>query len=603
MPVSNVKRGAALAALCLSLPLLAQAADGAAGKTVLELSAPAPAPAAAPVASPPAEAKKSDAFSEMTPRDVKVSVQELDAVDPGATGTLTAGHGGFATDLWAGAAMPVVQKVLPSLPAATTSHVQRGLIRKLLLTAASVPAGKALPGDNFVKLRADKLWAMGATEDLTNFLKGVPQQTYSPELRRLTADAALLAGDNALACDQLANLRGAGDDLYVQKLQLFCTFAAGKKQEGALAVDVMREQKINDPAYSLSADALAGIAPPAKLDAAFAQLSPISLAMARLAKIPLPESAAAASTSPVILKAIAQTASASLEARLLAAEKAEALGSLETDALRAAYEAVPFSPQELAAPNLADKSAKGRALLYRATAAQQAPAAKAELIAKALTIAGSDSSPAYFTAARLYAPQLAVLQPAPELGSFAYPAARALLAGGKIEEAKAWLIYLRGQALSGPPEAASAVAALWPLVRLSKAEDDRVLPVAALEAWRKARADQPGEQGQRRAAICYGLLTALGDKLPDEAWLPLYDGPAQMAGITPRPAIALGLRQGIEGQHLGQTLLMGLSAIGEAGAGQSDPTLLAQLVGGLHHLGLDAEARALAVEIAIANGV
>ena len=48
---------------------------------------------------------------------------------------------------------------------------------------------------------------------------------------------------------------------------------------------------------------------------------------------------------------------------------------------------------------------------------------------------------------------------------------------------------------------------------------------------------------------------------------------------------------------------MGLSAIGEAGAGQSDPTLLAQLVGGLHHLGLDAEARALAVEIAIANGV
>ncbi|HVI50961.1 MAG TPA: hypothetical protein VM661_07115 [Candidatus Sulfotelmatobacter sp.] len=610
MTASSIKtRAATAAALLAMLPIggaLAQSAPTplSAPRTeevLISPNAQQPEGTQQPVSAPVSSQKSNDSFPEVTsPRDAKVQVQDLGAVDPGSTGVLTTGNGGFGADMWAGAQMAVVQKVMPSLPAATSSRTMRLLMRKLLLTAATVPAGKPVPGDNLVKLRADKLWAMGDADGLAAFLKGVPSQNFTPELRRLTAEAALLAGDSGLACDQLSALRSQpGDDAFAGKLGVFCQFAAGKGKEAALSLDVLREQKLNDPAFFIAADAMAGIAP-GKLDA-FNQLMPLTLAMARAAKIALPEAAAANAAHPAVLRGIALTPSATLEARLLAAEKAEAIGAIDTEVLRQAYDGVTFTPQELAAPVGADKGARGRAMLYRATVQQSLPNAKAELIGRAFAISG-DYGPAYFTAARLYSVELQNIKPAPELVAFAYPAARALLAAGKPDAAKPWLMFLRNQ-MASAPETASAVSGLWPLLRMSAAEDDRMLPASALELWRKARADQPGEIGQRRAAICFSLLAALGEKLPEDAWLPLYDGPSQAATVGPRPALWQGLNNAVNDLRLGQTVLMSLATLGENGLAQADPSELYRVVAGLRHIGLDAEARALAVEAAIANGV
>jgi hypothetical protein len=569
-----------------------------------EQPAASPASAAKPVvqSQPVPVSKGSDSFPEVTsPRDAKVQVQDLGTVDPGSTGVLTPDNGGFPADLWNGAQMAVVQKVMPSLPAGTQSRTLRLLMHKLLLTAATVPAGKPVPGDNLVKIRADRLWAMGDVEGLDAFLKGVPTQNFTPELRRLAAEDALLAGDAGQACAQLNSLRAPGvDSNFADKLAIYCQFAAGKGKEAALSLDVLREQKIADPAFFIAADAMGGIAP-GKLDA-FNQLSPLTLAMARTAKIALPEAAAANATLPAVLRGIATDPAATLEARLLAAEKAEAMGSIEAEVLRQTYDSVNATPQELAAaPAGADKSAKGRAILYRAVVNQANPILKAELIGKAFAISG-DFGPAYFTNARLYAVELQNLKPSPELVAFAYPAARALLAAGKADAAKGWLLFLRNQ-MGTAPETASAVAGLWPILRMSAAEDDKMLPAAALELWRKARADQPGEIGQRRAAVCYSLLAALGEKVPEDAWLPLYDGPALSATVTPRPAIWQGLTTAANEQRVGEAVLMSLVSLSDGSLGQTDPSQLYRAVWALKKVGLDAEARALAVEAAIANGV
>lgn len=604
MTASSVNRRtvAALAALLAASPaLIPQAqAQTAAPRTEEVLVSPNAAPPQS--LTPPPVSRANDSFPEVTsPRDTKVQVQELAGVDPTSTGVLTAGNGGFPADMWAGAQMAVVQKVMPGLPAATQSRSLRLLMHKLLLTAAAAPAGKPVPGDSLIKQRADKLWAMGDADGLAAFLKGVPGQNYTPELHRLAAEAALLAGDNGLACDQMNSLRGqGGDDVFAGKLGVYCQFAAGKTKEAALSLDVLREQKINDPAFFIAADALGGIAP-GKLDA-FNQLSPLTLAMARSAKIALPETAAANASLPAVLRGIAADPAATLDARLTAAEKAESLGSIETEVLRQAYEAVNASPQELAAaPAGAEKSAKGRAILYKAIVQQSQPTAKAELISRAFAITG-DFGPGYFTMARLLSVELQNIKPAPELVAFAYPAARALLAAGKPDAAKPWLLFLRTQ-MAQAPETATAIAGLWPILRMSAAEDDRVLPAAALELWRKARADQPGEIGQRRAAVCYSLLAALGEKIPEDAWLPLYDGPTQSATVAPRPALWLGLNSAAADQRLGLTVLMSLATLGETSLGQADPVQLYRVVAALKRAGLDAEARALAVEAAIANGL
>ncbi|PKU22776.1 antifreeze protein [Telmatospirillum siberiense] len=538
------------------------------------------------------------------PRGERIQVQDLGVLDANATGVIDEGHGGFGSDMWAGSSMNIVQKVLPLMPGATPWRSLRALERKLLLTTAAVPAGKPV-GDSLIKLRADRLWAMGDVDGLNALLKGVPDPAFTPALRRLQVDAALVAGDSAGACQQAAALRSqAASDAYPAKLQVYCQFSTGKGNEAGLGVDLLREQKVNDPAFFAAADALAGIAP-GKMDG-FANPTPLTLAMARAAKLPLPESVASATSSPSLLRAIATMDSATTEARLAAAEKAESLGSIDTELLRQLYEQVTFTTQELSAPvNAAgtDKGVRSRALLFRAAVQQTLPTAKVEIIAKALGLAGD--GPAYFTAARLYAPQITALRPTPELASFAVVAARALYAAQRSDAAAPWVALARG----GDPSVAGAAAGLWPLTRMAGAGTPQTIPSATLAAWRKARGELPPAVALRRQLTCFGLLTALGDKIAADEWQTLYDEPQPTAAPAQPPATALrgvlwqGLRVASDELRQGETVMFSLATLGEVGLNQADPTDLYRIVAALRLIGLDADARALAVEAAIANGL
>jgi len=375
-------------------------------------------------------------------------------------------------------------------------------------------------------------------------------------------------------------------------------FFVTSQNEAGLGVDLLREQKISDPAFFAAADALNGIAP-GKLDS-LTVASPLTLAMARAAKLALPESAVGAAQPPAILRAIAMMPSASPEVRLAAAERAEAVGALDTEALRQLYGSLSFTAQELAAPLNAAGTPRSRALLFRAADQQALPAAKAEVIAKALSLAGDGE--AFFAAARLFAPQIASIKPAPELAGFAFSAARALFAAQRSDAAMAWVDLSRSQGLISEAAAGTA-AALWPLAHLAGAETDRPTSANVLAAWRKVRSDLPAAAAQRRAAVLYGLLAALGDKVPTAEWLTLYDAPAVVPALVPRPALWHGLRLAAEDLRLGETVMLGIASIGEPGLTQVDPTDIFQVVASLHLLGLDADARALALEAAIANGV
>ncbi len=620
MTISPIKTGAALAALLLAPGLALAQSDAPIQLTphvdevlVSPNAAPQPSPpakgpvqvipspaAAAPQATPAPLPAAAGAFPTMTPANTAITVQPLAAVSVDSTGLLTNSNGGFGTDLWAGVSMATVQAALPLLPAAPTARAERDLERRLLLSVAQAPSGPSGGGAPLLALRAEKLWSMGAVDDLDAFLKGVSLQAYTPPLRHLASDAALLAGDTATACAQASALRGQGDDTYAAMVSVYCQFVGGKASEASLTEDVLREQKVKDPAFFIAADALGGIAP-GRLTA-FDTLTPLDLALARAAKLPLPE-AAAGTPSPAVLAALAKTAGATPDARLIAAEKAEMAGALDIATLRQIYDATPFTSQELALPLGPDKGPRGRALSYH-TAIQPglSPAAKIQVIGKALAAAG-DASPLYVMTARVYADVLAGLQPAPELTGFAYTAARALLAAGRADAAKPWLTALRAQ--GNVPQAMQAVAGLWPLLRMAVAEDGQPLPAAALDAWRLARADQADAVSQRRAAVAYSLLAALGETVPSQAWLPLLNAPAATAATAtlPHPALLQELRSSAAARQVGGTVLFALASPGDTGLDQADPSLLYQVVAALRQAGLDKDARALAVDAAIANGV
>ncbi|MBF0375773.1 MAG: antifreeze protein, partial [Alphaproteobacteria bacterium] len=111
------------------------------------------------------------------------------------------------------------------------------------------------------------------------------------------------------------------------------------------------------------------------------------------------------------------------------------------------------------------------------------------------------------------------------------------------------------------------------------------------------------EQAERRNAVLLGLLDALGQRVPTEFWLQAFDTPWQVPTIAPRPSLWHALHLAAENLRLAETVLVALVALGDEGPALTDPTNLYRVVGSLRLVGFDAEARALAVEAAIANGV
>ncbi|MBI2236182.1 MAG: antifreeze protein [Magnetospirillum sp.] len=527
-----------------------------------------------------------------------VEVQELTAPDPNTIGVLDDKQGGFGVEMWDGTAAVTVRRFLPHLPAAVPSRALRNLSRRLLLTAAALPPDDRQdqsPGQpSLLQLRAEALMAMGDLEGLTALLTVAPTAVMTPALSRLKLDSLLLAGETQAACAALAAAQAGGSDPALAKAQVFCHMAAGRTLEGNLALDLMRDRKDADHAFIAAAEVMGGL-PPGRTDKLVAS-TPLHFAAFRAAKLPLPATAAE-TTQPAVLRAVAAAPNAPPEARLTAAEKAEAIGALDTETLRQAYAAVTFTPAELQAPlaqAATDKGTKARALLYRAAQQETQPAAKAEIVGRALKLATERGG--FAATARLYAPLLAdwAIETAP--AGFTPVAARALYAAGQPEAALRWLAAARANS-----ETAKEAAALWPLARLN-AEEDRPA-AAAIAAWREARS-LPADQAERRAVLGLGLLAAVGEPIPAAEWLATL--PATLSapgGPQPRPALKAMLRVATDGLHLGETVLLTLVSLGDTGLDKADPDTILRAVAALRLLGLDKEARALAVEAALANGV
>jgi hypothetical protein len=537
----------------------------------------APPPAAQPAEPAPAPAFQAEKMPE------RIQVQDLASLNPNEAGLIDEAHGALGPAMWAGSSLALISRGIPLLPSQPGWRALRALEVRLLESPASLPEGK--PGsESVVSLRAGKLEAIGAADAAGQLLSRVPGPQLTPTQRRLQVDAFLLSGDYASACAQEPALRSAlQSDNYAQQVQVFCQFQANKGNEAGLGIDLLRDQKLKDPAFFAAADALSGL-PPAKLDWA-SGVSPISLAMAVQAKLPLAETAVAAAT-PGVLPALARDQALAPETRIAAAERALALGLIPADRLRELYEAVPG---DIAAASMeTGKTSKSRAILFKAVESQPVPAQRAELIERAL--AGDPTS-----APLVYAPVIAAMQATPDLLTFAPWAVRSLLAAGQTEAVRPWLGVLRAEGLVSGGQAADA---LKPLARLAGLADP--LTAADLAAWRKARSESPSDD-VKHTVLLMCLIAGLGDTPPDDDWLPLLDGPAVISGRVSRSALSVGLMEAAAAQRRGETALYALLSLGESR--DAEPAEFARLIASLKAAGLGADARALAVELALAYGL
>ena len=276
-----------------------------------------------------------------------------------------------------------------------------------------------------------------------------------------------------------------------------------------------------------------------------------------------------------------------------------ATGALEPLVLADLYDLFTFDPGALDEPEDEAPDLNGpehRALFYQAVRSRTTIVEKAELLQAALE--QSEVGDHYLTTVRLLMPQLVEVPAEPDLLWFAETAARALYAAERYGEASEWYNLLRQEAVINP-QAAVALTAIWPYARL--ANNPPLAWQGDLGAWQEAMDDSSEEQQERKDLLRRAFM-ALGQG-GSHSWLDLVGGSKSSDQPRPDPALLYALREASELRRLGETVLLVLLVLGPAGPAESHPVAFVASLSALRQVGLEREARALAIEAALARGV
>jgi hypothetical protein len=288
---------------------------------------------------------------------------------------------------------------------------------------------------------------------------------------------------------------------------------------------------------------------------------------------------------PVSLRAWATNESVPAIQRLAAAERAAAFGAITPEALADLYAKASFTPEELGQAIKQGKAAanpRDRALLYQV--ARSDPAVGARTAALTALLDDARKRGVFVVTARVLAPIVLELQPGEELASFAPEAMRALYAASRADAAAAWL------SVADP-------ALVPPLTLLGQLASGGALAPASFDAAVAALAERDPHQ----ATLVFALATGLGVSPSVADGSRLADKPHD--AVWPSAALWLEQRQAAAKRRSGETVLMTLLVACSGERLSLEPVVLADAVAGLSAVGLEGDARALALEAALTAGI
>ena len=529
----------------------------------------------------------------------RVEVDSLTAVDSDPIGLLDESQGGFGVNLWEGTERTLVERLLPGLPPVVRSRFARDLMVRLLLSRATVPKGQS-NSKGLLALRVDRLAAVGEMKSAVALLRVSPGGGQNEQLARAEIEGLYFQNDNSGACAKVRGLIRKHKGLYWQQANAFCLALAGEHAKSAMIADILRERETDvGPEFFSLVDALAG-----DKDVLVESLSKpngLQISMMRAANLKLPANTIQ-SGHPAVLRAVALSPNAALDIRLDAAERAMMIGALSPRELGELYHAASFSPDQLG--NAISAAAEiwgplGRALLLRNAESRRQPIAVAEALRQSWELGRERGGRDILLRASL--PVLRSIEPAPELAWFAKDAASGLFLAGDIERAMAWYALAEQQSESND-EAKAATVTLWPLAMLVDDAADR-WDVERLNAWWELVQSNSGDVAKSRALMLYSLFESLGRPVGPEKWASLVDVSPSINADIPDAALRFALRHASELKRVGETVLMSLLTLGDKAIAGANPLTITIVIAALRRVGLETEARALALEAAIGAGL
>jgi hypothetical protein len=384
-----------------------------------------------------------------------------------------------------------------------------------------------------------------------------------------------------------------------QQSQVACAALAGEHDEASLGLQILHEQKFADATFDALIEMASGNNGVGLPKAP--SWSPISIGLAQGLKGGLPADVLRSNDASV-LRAVAQSQDTQPILRLAAAERAAISGAITPAELARLYQQIEFSPAEKADPAASargDEGPRGRALLYVAIQSEPSPGQRAELLRLALEAAQRSGS--FTLAAKLYRPLLVNLTAAPELARMALPIGQALYLSGDDAPAKGWYQVARDAA---GRDGGVAATRLWALGRLADGDEFAPLDADALIGWYELQQRREAAAAPGRLALLYALIEGLGDAVPGPAWAPLVAGGKSALPPTAVDAVlSAELRSAAESARIAETTALVLISIGARLPGPEAALAAYDALVALRFAGLDREASALAIEIAVTAGL
>lgn len=533
--------------------------------------------------------------------DGSITIDPLARLTVDATGTLTPAIGGLRSDFWNGTPGEIALRLVSLVPAAPDSRVLRDLERRALLSAGPAPRDLA-PEGVLLLLRAERLLAMGAIDDLAVLAERLPGDRVSEQMRRPLTEAAFARGEDERACGLYDGLTQTDTDTFWIKVAAVCDARAGRDAKVDFGARLLSELGDDDELFAALAQAstTGQTGSPFRMGGA----GPVHLALARVADLKIEPDISEINSLPVLVALARGAGTVPFAHRLEAAEKAERAGALSAREVTELYDEVSVSTGALdttIAAAEADPGPLSRAILWRAAEAQTAPADRAQVIAKAMAMAEDDET--WRQTVRLFAPFLIALDPGQDVDWFAEDAVRGLMAADEFRAARPWLERIRRLDSSGTGSTSSVFLRLWAPVRLAGGDPAVSFDDAAVARWWEHLRSIDPQQATLRGSAALALMAALGDPVGRDAWRGLVSAPTVDIRAVPETAFAFAIRSAADSKRLGETVLLCVAAPGETPLGEIAIPALADMVRALVAVGLEPEARRLATEAALAHGL
>jgi hypothetical protein len=513
-----------------------------------------------------------------------IAADTLPPPSPDAAGVLGAHDRPLPGNLWQGMTGSTALALLPRI-GSTNSPALQDLAYRLLASPAAPPEGDQ-PAGALLALRAERLTnALGRTDAALALLQGAPAAEQSEAMGQITVDLAFLSGDSKAACALVHNRDKSWQETYWDQGSVTCEAVAGNEGAARLGLDMLREAKFKDDGFATLVEAtLAGAKPPDTLPTP----QPMSLALLGKDGAGLPKRALDGANL-AILRAVAIGTGFPADQKLVATERAAEFGALPAGKLADAYLALPLDQGEKDSPlTQADKAPpyRGRAILFAAAHNATIPTARANFLS--VLLGHAPKNDLYFVLVRAAEPLLLQIPPTQDLSTAAAEFARAFYALDRPKDAAAWLAV-------APPDQA---AALLPLAHIA---NDSAAPGWGRAGLTELLGGVTRDSGlvQKRAVLAAQLLAADGTPPPAALLLPLLEA---KVGVPPNVVPGVVIESEAAAHHIGGTILTVLTGLDDQGAFASG-ALMAQAIAGLRAVGLQDEARHLAIDAAIAGGL